>query len=163
MEQIIKTKYKDRLPKGLSYPIGAELLSQQLSEVPQFNAFELSFFFRCGKLYKVLNSQSIEFLTLAFKRSEKSISNTNKRKDSEWVKPHWNIYVSPVPSTIQKKVRKSCLELGFPIIKDWLIKDRPDNWYYGYKFIELTYDIVNETLIVIPESLSKKYNSAGPS
>jgi hypothetical protein len=43
MNAIIKTIHKDRLPKGWSYPVGAEAISSLLLEARQFNEIELFF------------------------------------------------------------------------------------------------------------------------
>jgi hypothetical protein len=40
---MIKTVYKEKLPKGYSYPVGAEIISAALSEVPQYEEIEICF------------------------------------------------------------------------------------------------------------------------
>jgi hypothetical protein len=40
---LIRTKRKERLPKGFSYPIGAELMSTALRGVPQYSLAEIIF------------------------------------------------------------------------------------------------------------------------
>lgn len=40
---LIRTKRKEKLPKGFSYPIGAELLSTALQGVPQYSLAEIIF------------------------------------------------------------------------------------------------------------------------
>ena len=40
---LIRTRRKEKLPKGFSYPIGAELLSMKLTGVPQYSIAEIAF------------------------------------------------------------------------------------------------------------------------
>ncbi len=40
---LIRTGLRDRLPHGLSYPIGAEAMSQALADVPQFGELWIAF------------------------------------------------------------------------------------------------------------------------
>nr|WP_319395940.1 hypothetical protein [uncultured Desulfobacter sp.] len=146
MELLIPTSYKEKLPKDISYPVGAELISQHLEGVPQFNELKLSFFFWTGAYHNILNRDIHTFLEVTYSRSENSISNTKKNEVTQWVTPEWRIGVSPVPGKIRKKVREVCIAEGFEIIKDWLLKDRPNNWYYGRKSIKLLYDATGEKL-----------------
>ena len=44
--KLIKTVRKEKLPKGFSYPIGAQALSEALQGIPQFDDIELWFSWR---------------------------------------------------------------------------------------------------------------------
>ncbi|MCU7844167.1 MAG: hypothetical protein KZQ93_10045 [Candidatus Thiodiazotropha sp. (ex Monitilora ramsayi)] len=41
--ELISTTYKEKLPKGKSFPIGAEALSQHLVEAPQYGELSIAF------------------------------------------------------------------------------------------------------------------------
>ena len=43
IEKIIKTTFKQKIGKNVSYPLGAKELSKQLEDVPQFNNLSLVF------------------------------------------------------------------------------------------------------------------------
>lgn len=146
MELLIPTSYREKVPKDISYPLGAELISRHLTDVPQFYELKLSFFFWTGEYHKILNRKAHKFVEITYSRYENSISNTKKNKVTQWVKPEWCIGVSPVPARIRKKVREVCIAEGFEVIKDWLLKDRSSNWYYGRKSIKLLYDEADEKL-----------------
>ena len=45
-EDLIKTARKEKLPKGFSYPVGAQALSEALQGIPQFDEIELWFSWR---------------------------------------------------------------------------------------------------------------------
>ena len=43
---LIPTSVKEKLPKTNSYPVGAEVISESLAGVPQYQALELKFHYR---------------------------------------------------------------------------------------------------------------------
>lgn len=150
MNHLIPTRYKENLPKDISYPIGAELISQILFGIPQYNDINLSFFFWGGAEYqRILEADILYFFEASYSKSDKSVSNTKKREETEWVKPKWEIYVSPVPSKIWRAVKEVCINEGLPMVKEWFIQDRPDNWYYGRKKIKLSYKVSEKVLNIV--------------
>lgn len=44
-ELIIPTRYKRKIPRALSYPVGAKIISQALAGVPQFAELRVEFHF----------------------------------------------------------------------------------------------------------------------
>ncbi len=43
MNDPIKTRYRQPIPKGLSYPVGSEAISSALKGVPQFAELSITF------------------------------------------------------------------------------------------------------------------------
>ena len=138
------------LPKDISYPIGAELISQTLMGIPQYDDIRLSFFFWGGEEYqRIIDADILNFFEASYAKSDKSVSNTKKREETEWVKPRWEISVRPVPSNIRKVVKESCIIEGLPAVKEWFLKERSKNWYYGRKTIKLLYKVADNQLKIV--------------
>ncbi|KHD06519.1 hypothetical protein PN36_10820 [Candidatus Thiomargarita nelsonii] len=101
--EIIKTRYKKKLPKGKSYPIGAEEISQELKGIPQYSEIEIAF------------SIQDEFWASKYNKKLK------EGGDIEVLEVHfgvpfyeWIIYVHSVPSEHKSTAKRQILDLVLP-------------------------------------------------
>jgi hypothetical protein len=139
--ELIPTKWKDDLPKQLSYPIGAELVSQYLKGIPQYAELELRFSFHTGDLHSILNAEIIEVMDAMYRKIEKSLSFSRSPEDNKWLNPYWAISVYPVPSHLRHRIRQACIDIGLPKMREWLNTERAPNWYHGRKSIKFNYHV----------------------
>ncbi|HEY7955652.1 MAG TPA: hypothetical protein VII38_10175 [Polyangia bacterium] len=98
---LIPTTFRRRLPKGLSYPIGAEAISAALAPVPHYAALRLCF-----------EKRYVDNVLVVL------IGNATPG----------TIVVYAVPSTSSSAVREQLLKEGLLRVAKWLVAERVDTW-----------------------------------
>ena len=112
---MIKTSCKkDKLPQGMSYPIGAEILSNALVGVPQYEELEISFWFRDEYRASSYNRKIKE-------KGEIIVLNTSYPFNDRWM-----IQIISVPSTHKKQVSEQLIAQVLPELRQRLIKAGSD-------------------------------------
>jgi hypothetical protein len=118
---IIPTISKTRISRHLSYPMGAEPLSESLALVPQF--CELRVLFYSSKYYTPLRSKEYEFLRVEYLNSAKA-----KEKwpiMNLWGRPlqgRWEIAVQPVPRVLRHRIKQYILDSALLQMRHWLVE-----------------------------------------
>jgi hypothetical protein len=146
MSAIIPTRFKSKLPQRLSFPIGAETLSEALSSVPQFKKLTVTFFY-----YAKANDfpkESVKFSVIEVKfRNLKPDQNSSKDFiEQGFYEETWEITVKPVPRELKFKIKQHLVAEGLPKIKDWLSMERPESWLEGRKNLEVIYHKTGDLL-----------------
>ena len=146
MTAIIPTKYKSTLPQRLSFPIGAEILSEALLSVPQFEKLTVTFFY-----YSKANDfpkESVEFSVVEIRfRNLKPNQNSPKQFiDEGFYDETWEITVKPIPRELKSKIKQHLIAQGLPKIKEWLSVKRPASWLEGRKSLEVLYHKIDDVL-----------------
>jgi len=131
---MIPTSHKSKIPQTHSYPLGAELLTQALSSVPQLETLELSFHgvwaAKEGKdLYPVLKVNHMHFRESQY--SPKSFVAHGFYTDS------WEIIVYPVLRERKAEVKRLLLAEGLPKVREWLSAERSPAWLEGRKTLSV--------------------------
>lgn len=103
---MLQTQSKEKLPKGHSYPIGAEALSVALEGIPQFNSIILSFWHKD------------EFWTSSYNQKLKGGGEIAVLR-AEYGSPfyEWRIHVCSVPSTVKKIATGAITQKVLPALK----------------------------------------------
>jgi hypothetical protein len=149
---MIPTSYKDRLPKDLSWPVNAQVLSEALEGVPQYDMLTVSFSmwstFRKSEFVKQIEDKSV-ILVLG-------VYYCNKRED-RWTARYlgekgfcgesWQITVYPVPRNQKAIVRQAILSSGLADVRKWLGSHKPPSWYDGRKSLSLGFDLAKEAVV----------------
>lgn len=130
--ELIQTGWRDKLPKGLSYPVGAELISAALAGVPQFD--DLSIYFSITG-WMSITSGAEDDEAQPFMRAFSAGLNFNVGNAS--------VSVPAVPSMYRQTVRKALVDYGMPKVKSWLDAPRPQTWFEGFRIF---------TVGVLPDS-----------
>jgi hypothetical protein len=99
------TRLKCKISGKLSYPVGAELISAQLADVPQAASFEISFFSKYERMKT--RGEPYEILTVSYTPWEVHDSG-------------WRIEVRPVPRELKHMVALALTTEFFPRIRQWL-------------------------------------------
>jgi hypothetical protein len=111
---MIKTTSKDKLPKGYSYPIGAEIISAGLFEVPQYEDLRIGFWMKdefCASRYNQKIKEAGDIIVLKvwyFSRSRYS--------------NYWTIIISSVPSAFKKDASEKIVSQILPVLREQLLK-----------------------------------------
>jgi hypothetical protein len=90
--ELIRTTLKEKLPKGFSYPIGAEALSTALAGVPQFHEASIHF------------SWKDTFWASKYNAKIRAAGSVNVFEVNFW--NEWRIFVHAVPSEHSEHARR---------------------------------------------------------
>jgi hypothetical protein len=126
MNSVLPTLYRDKNPKGWSYPLGAEGVTRLLSDSKR--PLDLFFYYRESPSL----SHYIEDTLNKLRRLDAYPSTYGYRKVMTlmWVSDKWGVSVFAVKSDEKARV-KSILEKVTPKVIDWLNKDRANSWFDG--------------------------------
>jgi hypothetical protein len=152
---MIPTKMKSKLPKTLSYPIGAEAISAALADVPQYGDFALHFsdtpvwpgaeFRRCLQLglpYPVLRIEHKPKRKPGYAAADFTI-------ERGWYDSRWEVTIYPVLRELKRTVAELLLSEAFPeavrLLKLWA----DDEWamrrlVYSFNAAEATLTVGSE-------------------
>ncbi len=118
---MIPTWYRANLPKTLSYPLGAKVISEALEGVPQTGSLVVEFYFWNKKRrslsgvpqpYRVL---SVSYWHDGFSPLHRKVL-VSGRSD-----PGWIITVEPAPRSLRHAIQSKLLTEALPRIKRWLV------------------------------------------
>ena len=134
---MIETRYKEKLPNSMSYPIGTNALSHGLRGV-QIADLGVSYLasphVAASKFRQVLEGgRDYPILRAAFTRWDKRPSVGDSTWAQEYLAGVWRLEVFPVLREVRAIARGQLLETGLPAIREWLSSARPPSWYYGRK------------------------------
>jgi hypothetical protein len=120
---MLVTHVRKRLPRGWSYPIGAQEISQYLEDVPGAKEKPLWFSDRAGWFHSQLDALRREdhpypILRLSLQRGGYFV------EDQTAV--HWDVNIYAVPSGLRAAVRQSLLPAAMQKVRTWLVARRPD-------------------------------------
>ena len=110
---MIKTSHKDKLPQGMSYPVGAEILSNALVGVPQYEKLSISFNIR-DECWVSSYNQKI--------KEKGEIAVLIVRHFLSYHFDGWQIRISSVPSLHKKQVSEQLITQVLPELRQRLIK-----------------------------------------
>ena len=124
---LITTAYNGRLRKGLSHPVGAEIMSSALSGVPQWSELELCF--------NAIPNSSMGLFTpgdklhyLRGKVGQEFLSYTELLYCGYWDPGFWTIGTFPVASSDRSQARTIFRDVALPRLRAWLSEERPEPW-----------------------------------
>jgi hypothetical protein len=110
---IIPTRYKAKIGKELSYPLGAEVLSRALAGLPMFA--HLSIWFGSG-------SSTPRKICTETQNRVVSVAYSCTRSFTMSFGPSWTIRVTAVPRETRAQIKEMLLESGLEQIRTWLEK-----------------------------------------
>jgi hypothetical protein len=152
---MIPTRYKSRLPGHLSYPIGAQALSEALAGAPHAEALNVGFsddlfaisavdfqrLLRERKPYKILEAEH--------KPARKpGISASNQSVEEGELGEKWEIRVFPVLRELRHLANRLLKDEGLPAVAQWLRSSQQAGRDSRRQWIELVFDPAGETITV---------------
>lgn len=131
-DTIISTSNRFRISGELSYPIGAEAISEALRGVPQFDALSICFYHGDGPSPKSFREAVArgEFL---------QVFSANYQIEKGWFEEKWGLWVLPVLREDKRAVREALLAVGLPRVRAWLAEPRGEMWRHGRKSIAVSF------------------------
>jgi len=141
---MIPTRYKSKLPKSLSYPIGAQDISDGLKGVPQEPGLSLGFYDRptifASDFQKLRSSNSpYPIMSASFRKVQPGFSGSNQDIAEGYYDENWEISVYPVSGEYRSVAKRSLLDDGLPQIRNWLSVNRSPSWKQGRKILEILF------------------------
>src|SRR5947209_219784 len=125
---LIRTGLKAKLPRGLSHPVGAEIISHALADVPRYDSLWIAFgrkVLRAGSCLPVEWRLELRGFLSAFSVVCNNTSGT----------PYLSL--EAVPSEVRATVRHLLSTEGLPEVRRWLLQARPATWYEGFRVFKV--------------------------
>ncbi len=145
MDKLIRTTSKFKLPDTLSYPIGAEEISRQLQDVPQFNQLTITFFENTGlfksDFMKVIKEKKNLTILRADYRPAFSGPSMPRYDQNKLHGVYWAIYIFPVPRDMRKIVSTELKEHGMKKVFQWLASSKNPSWLLSRKQFNVKFDL----------------------
>jgi hypothetical protein len=144
---MVKTSYRSKLGKALSYPLGTEEISRVLEGVPQ-TSLSLSFYDKpttfASEFQRLLTEgQPYVILRASFTRRDWGIGVQVGDCNGAW-----DITVYPTPRADRVVAHAQLLSVGLPAVRRWLCMARPSTWYFGRKRCEVLFAPADGTVSV---------------
>ncbi|WP_165071412.1 hypothetical protein [Paludisphaera rhizosphaerae] len=149
---MIPTTYRAKLPRGLSFPIGAEAVSQALVGTPRFEALSLTFWdqavWPASKFRRLLEERSpYKVMTAEFHPARKpGVSAAEYMIQSGWYDEKWELFAYPVLAEFRHPANRLLRETGLPAVASWLKSSDRAGWTATWRRIELIFNPVDESL-----------------
>lgn len=143
---LIPTSHKYRLSKTLSYPIGAEMVSQGLAGVPQRDDLRLSFYYHSSFEKEYKQDRPFKIFEAAFDKSDMDLTRSNDFIENGAYEEKWALTVYPVPRQMKAIAGRLLFEEGLPQIAKWLSTERTPIWKTGHKRAAVYFDLAEESI-----------------
>lgn len=134
--QLLAPVYKSKIGKGYSYPVGTQLLSEVLVNLPQYENLSLHFQnvdgWLMGGFSTIDNSMKWKGDIGDLLPVKDMISANYSHRSNKW-----SINIRRVQSDKKHKSREFLLNTGLPLVKAWMGEKRPETWYNGYRTFEI--------------------------
>lgn len=148
---MIPTAFKQQIPRFLSYPVGAQVISTALEGVPHSEDIHLCFHgasfpaeeslraMREGRPHRILH---VRFTP---ERSP-GYSGSNDFVERGWYKPKWELWIYPVLRE-QKHVANQLLKaVALPVVGDWMRLSTNAGWNLSQHELRFEFRPVEGTL-----------------
>ena len=117
---IIPTRYRSKVPKDASYACGAQMISNALRSVPQFEQLSVAFgeHFPANKLRE---PDPLQFMEFSYRKMAPNICSTVEDQWG-WLKIKWEIRLTPILRTQRRFAKDYMQETGFSEAAAWLVR-----------------------------------------
>jgi hypothetical protein len=152
MRAMIPTSYKAKLPRQLSYPIGAETLTEGLEGAPHTESMSVSFreipVWPGSRFRQTLaKQQPYKILVAEYRPTQKpGYGGSTSLIDSGWYEASWQLTVYPVVRELRHLANHLLREQGLPLVIQWLHSSERVGWLSRYQRIELVFNPTEESL-----------------
>jgi hypothetical protein len=142
---MIPTRRKDRLAKHLSYPIGAEALTEGLVGAPHAEALTVSFcrtpVWPASRFQKALAEEHPYVVLAAIHQPARKpgYGGAQCLVESGWYDEKWELTVYPVIREMRGSANQALKEQGLPLIVEWLRSSQQVGWAGREQELELVF------------------------
>jgi len=137
---MIPTTYKAKIPQTLSYPVGAEKISDVLASVPQLKDLSISFHTFNPVKHQKGRQEPYPILEVEYVYSPAARTTSNWVIEAGMCDPRWQITVKPVPRDLKNKVKEELDAVGFPRLVKWMHERKNINGREGCERISFLFD-----------------------
>ncbi|TWU10250.1 hypothetical protein [Allorhodopirellula heiligendammensis] len=123
---MIPTVRKDKLPRSLAYPTGAQAITDALQSAPKLDDIEL-WFTRNDYGDASVDGRYIS-ISGRYRMINHGMSAAQYLVDSEFYGPTWDILVYATPREFNARIRDALRSHGFDLIREWFAEIRSDLW-----------------------------------
>jgi hypothetical protein len=151
---MIPTRYRDKLPREQSYPVGAGAISEAQADAPHVEALSVAFqdqaVWHASEFRRILSErQPYRILEASFRPASKpGISASKHMIELGWYDEVWEIQVYPVLAEFRHRANRLLIEQGLPGIARWLRSSDRSGWVERSHRVELIFIPVEESLVV---------------
>ncbi|MCJ8170923.1 hypothetical protein [Atopomonas sediminilitoris] len=122
---MILTKFKEKLPKGFSYPIGAEKISAGLASAPQLENLVLNFwhkdeFWASSYNERIKQKKPLKIIEIRYQNPTAGISSPQHMIEAGYYSPSWLIYVYAAPKEYLSEIKEQLANVALPEMEKWL-------------------------------------------
>jgi hypothetical protein len=144
---MLRTKLKDKVSGDMTYPVGAQTISEALGEFPQQEHLQL--YFWCHKPRKRDRAaESVHTVAhVSCGKRDASISTPNSWIDMGHCTPYWELGIQAVPRKYRARVKELLLAQGFSQLKAWLLAKRTPLELVEGAGLRLEYDSAKDCLL----------------
>jgi hypothetical protein len=128
---MIPTRFRSKLPKNLTYPIGAEAITAGLAGAPHLDAVQLKFYERpiepASRFRQALKEQLPYPIVVAEYHPARTpgLSAAGFMIEAGWYNERWELTVYPVLREFRHVAIRLLLEWGFPALSRWMREAEP--------------------------------------
>lgn len=151
---MIPTRSKSKLSQDLSFPIGAQAVSEGLTGVPHYDDIELSF-----SVYAVYPDsdfrrylrEELPYRIIQFDyrpATNAGYVTANDMVEWGWNDPKWELAVYPVLRSRRHEVNQFIREQGLPAIRQWLQSSEAVGWEDHQHTLKLVFNFADGSLSV---------------
>lgn len=138
----------------MAYPIGAEILSESLANVPQFEKLVIWF---SSYNYSASNRQQLrkenepyEICRISMIHPLKAFSASKYFIEEGFYNENWEIHIHPVPRELKNVAKQILIQDVLPKAKEWMEIPRTEIWKTGRKHFKAFFK-ENEPRILIQQ------------
>jgi hypothetical protein len=154
---MIPTRSKSKLPKALSYPLGAEAISQALADAPHAGELSLSFYDQAvwptAEFNRLVREKlPYRILSAAYVPPRKvGRSAPATPVEGGWYQGHWSITVYPVLRGLRHAAGQLLRDRGLPEVVEWLRSSGRAGWDTRQHRLDLVFSPAEGTLSAVRE------------
>lgn len=149
---MIPTRHKAKLSRQLSYPIGAEALTESLADAPQVGSLSVAFWGKpvCpGSSFRQDRAQEqlYQVLVAEYRPAQQpGYAGMRFLIERGWYDEKWELHVYPVVRELRHLANGLLRERGLPLVLQWLRSLEQPGWLAREQRIELVFNPVEGTL-----------------
>jgi hypothetical protein len=142
---LIPKTFKAKLSQTMTYPIGAEVVSEALVGVPQFEKLMISFTppnFGSASIFQDARkqNQSYKIFEVSMHHHLKNLTSPKRFIEEGFYNENWEIHIYAVPRELKAIAKQLLLNEALPKAKEWCEKPRTEMWRTGRKYFQVLFN-----------------------
>jgi hypothetical protein len=157
LNEALPTIYKAKLSRFLSYPLGAQKISEALVGLAEFASIGLDFFNNSERNHGT--QRPYQVLQASYRKMPVHLSSGNTLTEKHWRDANWTVTVSAVPRIVKHEIQVLLTNEALPRLRDWFLMNRNSFGREGRASITVLFDEGAKALS-FEESSSAEWHTA---